>query len=131
MTVTPLPRRGPSASARAIAVAQQLEVLPRREEQRHDEEARRRAERPHLPVPLAIDLADDRVVAKSFLIAYSKVSPSCSVSARAAWRSAPAVALDFRSPAPAAASSAPAADLAGLRSRAACASRCDPRANET
>src|SRR5207249_4337661 len=50
-----------------VPVAEQLEVLPRREEKhRHEEEAEpRRA--PHVALPVAIDLAHDRIVPYVFL----------------------------------------------------------------
>ena len=50
-----------------VAVAQQLEVLPRREEQ-HDDQKRRHAGRlPELALPRLVDLAHDRVVADVLL----------------------------------------------------------------
>src|SRR5690348_15877795 len=51
----------------AISVAQQLEVLPRRKKQhQHEDDAdQRRAS--HLAMTIAIDRADDRVVADVFL----------------------------------------------------------------
>ena len=51
----------------AIAMAEQLEVLPGREQQHEDEEDANQRRAPHLAVTLAIDLADDRVVADVFL----------------------------------------------------------------
>src|SRR5262245_60113684 len=50
-----------------VSMTQQLEVLPRGEEQHDDEEHADECRAPHLAVPLAIDLADDRVVADVFL----------------------------------------------------------------
>src|SRR5262245_66513516 len=51
----------------AIAVLEQLEVLPRREQQYEHEEDTNQRRSPHLAMALAIDLADDRVVADVFL----------------------------------------------------------------
>ena len=50
-----------------VAVRQQLEVLPRREQQHRDEEDADAHRAPHLAMALAIDLPDDRVVADVFL----------------------------------------------------------------
>src|SRR5262249_9594190 len=50
-----------------IPVPQQLEVLPRREEQGNDEECGNAHRLPQLALALLIDLADDRVVADVFL----------------------------------------------------------------
>ena len=50
-----------------VAVAQQLEMLPRREQQHADEKDADGDRAPHLAMPLAIDLADDRVVADVLL----------------------------------------------------------------
>src|SRR4051812_47977222 len=51
----------------AVAVPQQLEVLPRREEQDRDQEGAGANRAPHLLVPFAIDLPHDRVVANVLL----------------------------------------------------------------
>src|SRR5688500_9584215 len=50
-----------------IAVAQQLEVLPRREQQHHDQEEPDAGRAPELPLPRRVDFADDRIVANVLL----------------------------------------------------------------
>ena len=50
-----------------IAVAQQLEVLPRREEQHDHEESREAHRLPEVALPRLVDLAHDRVVANVLL----------------------------------------------------------------
>ena len=47
----------------AVAMTKQLEMLPRREEEHGDQKYADRHRAPHLEMPLAVDLADDRVVA--------------------------------------------------------------------
>ncbi len=59
----------------AIAVAEQLEVLPGREQQHQHEEDANQRRAPHLTVTLAIDLADDRVVADVLLDGVFEGSP--------------------------------------------------------
>ena len=83
----------------AVAVAQQLEVLPRREQQHSDEEDADGDRAPHLAMPLASTSRTIGLLRTSFLIAYSKVSPLMTarpISARAQLgASRPRVALDF------------------------------------
>src|SRR5436190_13078763 len=50
-----------------VAVAQQLEVLPRREQQHRDEERADARRLPHLALTVLVDLADDGVVADVLL----------------------------------------------------------------
>src|SRR5262245_51320715 len=50
-----------------VAVPEQLEVLPRREQQHRDQKAADTYRPPQLTLPVPVDLADDRVVADVLL----------------------------------------------------------------
>ena len=85
----------------AVAVAQQLEVLPGGEEEDGDQEDADRHRPPHLEVPLAIDLAHDRVVADVLLGLRIRNSPLMTflpapVPPREAWRCARAGCVRLR-----------------------------------
>ena len=119
----------------AVAVPQQLEVLPGREQQHRHEHDADPGRAPQLPLPRLVDLADDRVVADVLLDRVFEVDRrSCQPLDRAQLRAARArvaLRLPRRRHRSAASSAMRDRAVAAAPARGTCASRCGPRASET